>query len=194
MHGSRFLSSPPVVQLPLLTLEFFWRLLTLEIFLPHKMSGEKNMIPTFSEKTRYKRKYHCGLKIPCINAMLVWISEEQNKWNCKDMKVDELYKNRHGEMVSIPLYFSQRLSNFFHTYIYPDVVVELWPIVTSVLRYIHYENTIWGRQEYEKVYGKPFPMKEENWFEEIGKEYIFLKNKGYNPTKIPFAAVNRNNL
>ena len=30
MHGSRFLSSPPVVQLPLLTLEFFWRLLTLE--------------------------------------------------------------------------------------------------------------------------------------------------------------------
>ena len=72
------------------------------------MANEKTMIPQFSEKTRYKRKYHSGMKIRVINTVICWIAEEQHKFLCKDMKVDDLYPCRDGTRESIPLHFSKR--------------------------------------------------------------------------------------
>ena len=157
------------------------------------MANEKTMIPQFSEKTRYKRKYHSGMKIRVINTVICWIAEEQHKFLCKDMKVDDLYPCRDGTRESIPLHFSKRLSDFYHVYIYPDVVRELWPVITSVLRYVYYDDVIWSMSEDEKNSGIVIKEKK-NWFQLIGEEYMFLKYNGYNATRIPFTCINKSNL
>ena len=156
---------------------------------------------SFSNHTHYKRKYHSGLKIVCINAMLCFIGEDQNKYLCKDLSVEAPYplreENTHpGNRINAPniaLYFSKRLSNWMHIYIYPDIIRDLWPVVTSVLRYIYYDDIIWGMKEMEKEGTLEYIQDDTNYFELIGKEYIYLRHNGYNPTKIPFTCFNRKN-
>ena len=142
------------------------------------------------------------MKITCINAMLCFIGEDQNKFICKDLTVDDKYPLRRDNIFcannidapNIAVYFSKRLSNYMHIYIYPDVIRELWPMVTSVLRYIYYDDIIWGMQESEKEGNDAFKYDKTNYFELIGKEYTYLKYNGYNPTRIPFKCFDKKNL
>ena len=157
---------------------------------------------TFSTHTHFKRKYHSGLKITCVNAMLCFIGEDNNKFLCKDLTADDKYPLREDntytanniDAPNIAVYFSKRLSNYFRIYIYPDVIREIWPMVSSVLRYIYYDDIIWGMKESEKEGNDCYIYDKTNYFELIGKEYTYLKYSGYNPTRIPFKALDKKNL
>ena len=66
------------------------------------------------------------MKITCINSILCFIGEDQNKFICKDLTVDDKYplleENKHpGNRIDAPniaVYFSKRLSNYYHMYIW----------------------------------------------------------------------------
>ena len=138
------------------------------------MSQEKKLIPEFTKTIHYKRKYQEKMKIPCINCSLVKIANDCMKVETMEKTIYDTYL---GE--SIPLHFSKYLTEKFSTYIYPTVINEIWPMITSVLRYLYYDEIIWNFNN------DIILTVEKNVFENIGKEYRYLKRHGYNPCRIP---------
>ena len=142
----------------------------------------------FSDKHFYKRKYRPELKIPCINQMLAFIGQDQQKTRCKDLDADANYGYTN---TPISIYFSKKVSSVFHIYIYPDVIRTLWPIVTSVLRYVNYYHIIQNIEDLE-MDGFDFEY-DVDYFELIAVERLFLKQHGYNITKIPYDCFDNTN-
>ena len=145
---------------------------------------------TFSQKTHFKRKYHSGLKIPVINTILCMISEDNKKNRCKNLTADDNYP---FTKQNIAVYFSKKVSEKMHVYVYPDVIRNLWPIIVSILKYVTYCDLLNLMSDLDDD-GIEFDELNFNIFEEIGKEYLFLKSHGYNATRIPLPCVDNRNL
>ena len=149
------------------------------------------MSAKFSEHTYYKRKYHDGLKIPCINCMLVLISNDGLKFTCKDLNCDDKYPKCDDKKISD--YFSKKLSDQFHLYVYPNTIEQLWPVVQSVLKYVYYNDIIYSIKDTIKDGFDISSIDKTNWWEMLAKEFIFLRENHYNATKIPFPCVDCKN-
>lgn len=128
---------------------------------------------TFSSKRYYKRKYHEGLKVVCVNKILIKIVEDENKFVVNKLKITEEYN---GQKVAI--FFSKYLSKELNIYVSPQNIEEFWPIVSSILKFILYDDDngryIYATEEL-KIKG----------LTKAKKHKALLKKFGYNIERLP---------
>ena len=131
---------------------------------------------SFSEKHWFKRRYHDGLRLVCVNKILVKITLDGNKFCSSQLTCDDNYRG-----VPIPIYFSRYLSNELRVLVLPKDVESFWPIVVTVLKYLTFYDD--GYFEFatdnEKV----------KCIRKAGKHKALLKAFGYDVLLIPKGVV-----
>ena len=127
---------------------------------------------SFSEKRFYKRKYHDGLKLVCVNNILRKLAVEGEIYGSSKKEASDLFEN-----VPISLYFSKYLTKQMNVLILPKDIENIWAIVQYVMKYLTFYDD--GKFEFPDEETKNISIKK------AGKYKTILRAFGYNVDWIP---------
>ena len=131
---------------------------------------------SFSEKRFFKRKYHDGLKLVCVNNILRKLAEDGEIYCSTKKEASDLFQN-----VPISMFFSKYLTKMMNILVLPRDVEHLWPIVQYVTKYLSFYDD--GIFEYSDENQKELSIRK------AGKYKTILKAFGYNVDWIPKSIV-----